>query len=141
MRLYVYLSVHRRVTGSALSPQNLCEIRYRMSSTRESSEHIISARETLDSEHRTMISRIDIDISLILSTALFDISQLLNTRLDKETLATCVQMIESGVNPQALAVRNRFSVSCFPHTHCTAFMRFQAVIQELRRESATLQSS
>lgn len=47
---------------------------------------------------------------------LFDISQLLNTQLDKETLATCVGMIESGVNPEALA----------------------AVIQELRRESAGL---
>ncbi|KIJ65138.1 hypothetical protein HYDPIDRAFT_88759 [Hydnomerulius pinastri MD-312] len=47
---------------------------------------------------------------------LFDISQLLNTQLDKETLATCVGMIESGVNPEALA----------------------AVIQELRREAATL---
>lgn len=31
-------------------------------------------------------------------------SQLLNTQLDKETLATCVGMIESGVNPEALAV-------------------------------------
>lgn len=37
--------------------------------------------------------------------ALFDISQLLNTGLDKETLATCVSLIESGVNPEALAVR------------------------------------
>ncbi|KAG6866547.1 hypothetical protein C0991_002032 [Blastosporella zonata] len=39
-------------------------------------------------------------------------SQLLNTQLDKETLATCVGMIESGANPEALA----------------------AVIEELRRE-------
>ncbi|KAI0820782.1 mitotic-spindle organizing gamma-tubulin ring associated-domain-containing protein [Trametes gibbosa] len=45
---------------------------------------------------------------------LHDISQLLNTGLDKETLATCVGLIESGVNPEALA----------------------AVIQELRRENA-----
>ncbi|KAI0954876.1 hypothetical protein AcW1_006641 [Taiwanofungus camphoratus] len=37
--------------------------------------------------------------------ALYEISQLLNTQLDKETLATCVGMIESGVNPEALAVR------------------------------------
>jgi len=37
---------------------------------------------------------------------LFDISQLLNTQLDKETLATCVGLIESGVNPEALAVRH-----------------------------------
>lgn len=35
---------------------------------------------------------------------LYDISQLLNTQLDRETLATCVGMIESGVNPEALAV-------------------------------------
>ncbi|VDB94204.1 unnamed protein product [Peniophora sp. CBMAI 1063] len=44
---------------------------------------------------------------------LFDMSQLLGTQLDKETLATCVGMIESGVNPEALA----------------------AVILELRREA------
>ncbi|KAF7430793.1 Mitotic-spindle organizing protein 1 [Pleurotus pulmonarius] len=47
---------------------------------------------------------------------LYDISQLLNTQLDKDTLATCIGMIESGVNPEALA----------------------AVIQELRRESSSL---
>jgi len=47
---------------------------------------------------------------------LHDISQLLNTGLDRETLVTCVGMIESGVNPEALA----------------------AVIQELRREKAVL---
>ena len=39
-------------------------------------------------------------------TVLHDISQLLNTGLDKDTLATCVGMIESGVNPEALAVRD-----------------------------------
>lgn len=39
---------------------------------------------------------------------LHDISQLLNTQLDRETLAICVQMIESGVNPEALAVRGSF---------------------------------
>nr|GAT46730.1 predicted protein [Mycena chlorophos] len=45
---------------------------------------------------------------------LYEMSELLNTQLDKETLTTCVRMIESGVNPEALA----------------------AVIQELRREHA-----
>ncbi|KAF8159645.1 mitotic-spindle organizing gamma-tubulin ring associated-domain-containing protein [Crassisporium funariophilum] len=50
---------------------------------------------------------------------LYEISQLLNTQLDKATLATCVGMVENGVNPEALA----------------------AVIQELRREGATNQSS
>ncbi|KAI0272791.1 mitotic-spindle organizing gamma-tubulin ring associated-domain-containing protein [Gloeopeniophorella convolvens] len=47
---------------------------------------------------------------------LYDMSQLLGTQLDKETLATCIGMIESGVNPEALA----------------------AVIQELRREGASI---
>ena len=41
---------------------------------------------------------------LIFGVVLYDISQLLNTQLDRETLATCVSMIESGVNPEALAV-------------------------------------
>ena len=36
-------------------------------------------------------------------------SQLLGTQLDKETLATCIGMIESGVNPEALAVSSWFS--------------------------------
>lgn len=35
-------------------------------------------------------------------------SQLLGTQLDKETLATCIGMIESGVNPEALAVSKQF---------------------------------
>lgn len=39
------------------------------------------------------------------SLVLHDISQLLNTKLDKETLATCVSMIEAGANPEALAVK------------------------------------
>ncbi|KAK0497241.1 mitotic-spindle organizing gamma-tubulin ring associated-domain-containing protein [Armillaria luteobubalina] len=67
-------------------------------SSREA-ERISSAQQTLDILH--------------------EISQLLNTRLDRETLTTCVRMIESGVNPEALA----------------------AVIQELRRESSALDPS
>ncbi|CCM02624.1 uncharacterized protein FIBRA_04727 [Fibroporia radiculosa] len=66
-------------------------------SSREA-DRIASAQQTLDILH--------------------DISQLLNTQLDKETLATCVGMIESGVNPEALA----------------------AVIQELRRESEAIKA-
>ncbi|KAF8637617.1 hypothetical protein AX17_002686 [Amanita inopinata Kibby_2008] len=61
-----------------------------MSST---SERVTAAQQTLD--------------------ILYELSQLLNTQLDKDTLATCVSMIESGVNPEALA----------------------AVVQELRREA------
>ncbi|EIW58604.1 uncharacterized protein TRAVEDRAFT_47747 [Trametes versicolor FP-101664 SS1] len=67
-------------------------------STREAERHS-AAEETLNTLH--------------------DISQLLNTGLDKETLATCVGLIESGVNPEALA----------------------AVVQELRRESAATKNT
>ncbi|KAK7030684.1 mitotic-spindle organizing protein associated with a ring of gamma-tubulin 1 [Favolaschia claudopus] len=68
-----------------------------MSGISRDSERISSAQQTLDILH--------------------EMSQLLNTQLDKETLTTCVRMIESGVNPEALA----------------------AVIQELRRENGRLQ--
>jgi mitotic-spindle organizing protein 1 len=34
---------------------------------------------------------------------LYEISQILNTGLDKESLALCVSLLESGVNPEALA--------------------------------------
>lgn len=59
----------------------------------------IAARETLDS--------------------LMEISNLLNTGLDAETLAICVKLCEAGVNPEALA----------------------AVVKELRREAAALQAN
>mmetsp|Transcript_13851 Transcript_13851/g.35685 ORF Transcript_13851/g.35685 Transcript_13851/m.35685 type:complete len:96 (+) Transcript_13851:37-324(+) len=49
---------------------------------------------------------------------LFDISQLLQTGLDRETLAVLVGLTESGVNPEALAT----------------------VVKELRRESAALRA-
>lgn len=45
---------------------------------------------------------------LILHIVLYGISQLLNTHLDRDQLATCVAMIENGVNPEALAVREIF---------------------------------
>ncbi|KAF9372126.1 Mitotic-spindle organizing protein 1 [Podila verticillata] len=46
---------------------------------------------------------------------LTEMSSILNTGLDRETLSICVSLCESGVNPEALA----------------------AVIKELRRESAS----
>ena len=49
--------------------------------------------------------------------ALVEISKLLNTGLDPESLAVCVKLCEAGVNPEALA----------------------SVVQELRREAGTLQ--
>ena len=45
-----------------------------------------------------------------------EISNLLNTGLDSETLVLCVKLCEAGVNPEALA----------------------SVIRELRRESAAI---
>ena len=48
-----------------------------------------------------------------------EISKLLNTGLDAETLAVCVRLCENGVNPDALAM----------------------AIQELRRETAALKVS
>ena len=50
---------------------------------------------------------------------LFDISRLLQTGLDRETLSTLVGLTENGVNPEALAT----------------------VVKELRRESAQLQAA
>ena len=49
-------------------------------------------------------------------TAVKDISDLLNTGLDDETLRICVQLLEAGINPEALA----------------------NVVQELRREVAVI---
>ena len=48
-----------------------------------------------------------------------EMSNLLNTGLDSESLSICVKLIEAGVNPEALAL----------------------VIKELRRESAAIQAS
>ncbi|EOD18059.1 hypothetical protein EMIHUDRAFT_196104 [Emiliania huxleyi CCMP1516] len=51
--------------------------------------------------------------------ALYDLSQLLETGLDRETLAVLIGLTEQGVNPEALA----------------------AVVKELRRESAALRAA
>lgn len=68
------------------------------------SDRITAAQQTLDSTSFT--TTVTQSAARLTRAALFDISQLLNTQLDKETLATCVGMIESGVNPEALAVRS-----------------------------------
>lgn len=62
-------------------------------------------------------------------------SQLLNTKLDKETLVTCVQMIESGANPEALAVRILLG-----GREVRVLQRGQEVVKELRRETQALQA-
>jgi mitotic-spindle organizing protein 1 len=65
-------------------------------------DRIASAQQTLDS---TCAVNGRGNFGSKREAVLFDISQVLNTQLDRETLATCVGMIESGVNPEALAVR------------------------------------
>nr|CAG8574549.1 241_t:CDS:2 [Entrophospora candida]CAG8584120.1 13721_t:CDS:2 [Entrophospora candida] len=50
---------------------------------------------------------------------LYEISTLLNTGLDRETLSLCINLCENGVNPESLAV----------------------VIKELRREFNSIKSS
>ena len=55
-------------------------------------------------------------MTLLSLSAVKDISNLLNTGLDDETLRICVQLLEAGVNPEALA----------------------NVVQELRREVASI---
>jgi len=42
---------------------------------------------------------------MLRGVVLHEMSQLLHTQLDKQTLALCVTMLENGVNPEALAVR------------------------------------
>ena len=69
-------------------------------STKES-ERNSSAQQTLDS--KLPYSKY-CPINHANETVLYEISQLLNTQLDKATLATCVGMVENGVNPEALAV-------------------------------------
>jgi len=65
-------------------------------------------------------------------------SVLLNTKLDKDTLVTCVQMIENGANPEALAVRSR---SHLVHSRINCGLDAgQEVVRELRRESLALQA-
>ncbi|CAG8504932.1 3376_t:CDS:2 [Acaulospora morrowiae] len=68
-------------------------------------QKIQEARETMDVKH--------------LCKVLYEISTLLNTGLDRETLSLCLNLCENGVNPEALA----------------------AVIKELRRESASMKLS
>ena len=79
--------------------------------------------ETMDGEPRLRLSYPPVRYSPARRSrafaVLFDISQLLHTGLDRETLNCLVGLTESGVNPEALA----------------------AVVLELRRESAALRAA
>ncbi|CAF1003259.1 unnamed protein product [Adineta ricciae] len=57
---------------------------------------IKSASTTTASESSTNEAREALD-------CLHELSQLLNTGLDKKTLTACVRLLESGVHPDALA--------------------------------------
>jgi mitotic-spindle organizing protein 1 len=50
------------------------------------------------------------------NVVLYEMASVLETGLDKETLSICIELIQQGVDPERLA----------------------AVVQELRRESASL---
>lgn len=52
-------------------------------------------------------------------TTLLELSRLLNTGLDAESLSLCVNLCEHGVNPEALAI----------------------VVRELRRESQAIRNN
>lgn len=81
-------------------------------------------------------------------TALFAISQLLNTGLDRQALAHCIALVEGGVDPEALAVRS----ACFRLCRRVGSGRVgeltrrllcdaQTAVQELRDEQRRLASS
>ncbi|XP_031573161.1 mitotic-spindle organizing protein 1-like [Actinia tenebrosa] len=69
--------------------------------------------------HCKMADRSKVSSAREAMETLTEISKLLNTGLDSETLAICVKLCEAGVNPEALA----------------------SVVQELRRETAALQNA
>jgi mitotic-spindle organizing protein 1 len=72
---------------------------------------------TLSLSHENyLICKLDMDMDESIetkNTVLYEMSQLMNTGLDRETLTICVRMIESGVNPEALAV-SVLPFSCNP---------------------------
>lgn len=64
----------------------------------------------------SLTTKVAIIFSFSLCAAVKEISDLLNTGLDDETLRVCVQLLEAGVNPEALAT----------------------VVRELRRETTAI---
>ena len=62
---------------------------------------------------------VSVSVSVSVSIALYEISKILDTGMDRETLSICVSLCEAGVNPEALAT----------------------VVRELKREGAALQQT
>ena len=79
---------------------------------------IEEAKETLASTIIRSSFKTFLNLFLLLFNflVLYEISQILNCGLDRETLSLLVSLCENGVNPEALA----------------------AVVKELRKEAATL---
>jgi len=69
-------------------------------------ERQAEAKETLKSESYCMHAKL-FDVFMVRYSftclAVKEISDLLNTGLDTDTLNICVQLLEAGVNPEALA--------------------------------------
>ena len=87
-------------------------------SSLSSAERLAEVRETMKSQpnQTTLYDDSDIIFCVFVLAAVKEISDLLNTGLDDETLRICVQLLEAGVNPEALA----------------------NVVQELKREAAAI---
>lgn len=75
-------------------------------------------------------------------SVLYDLSVLLGTGLDRQTLALCVSMVEDGANPSALAVRvfSTLKQRANPSTgrspiNASCVTSFQTVVRELRKEA------
>ena len=81
-------------------------------------ERLMEAREAMKSKLHYKCAQL-VSYLLFLLSAVKEISDLLNTGLDDETLRVCVQLLEAGVNPEALAT----------------------VVQELRRETGRIRVS
>lgn len=89
-----------------------------MAAEGSSSDRVAEAREAMKSKLGVRYILLSVQ-KLSFSEAVKEISDLLNTGLDEETLKVCVQLLEAGVNPEALAT----------------------VVRELRRETAALRVS
>ena len=87
----------RLILSLLLAPTN-------MSPRDGEADRIASAQQTLDGMLRFQFLFSCMHREPGSFKVLYDMSQLFGTQLDKETLATCIGMIESGVNPEALAV-------------------------------------
>ena len=62
-----------------------------------------AARETIDILHEISTLLVRSTINPVEETGKADCTQ--NTHLDRQSLSYCVSLIENGVNPEALAVR------------------------------------